>query len=130
MKFMPVVAIALLCSLSGAAYTQSSAPPVSESVENGVPISKLIAVVARKSGKKFVVDPKVRGEVELIGQDPANISYNELLTVLHVYGFTAAEYGGYVTVIPVAGVRSTPVPILSGKESRPDAEFEIGRAHV
>jgi general secretion pathway protein D len=58
-----------------------------------------------------------------VGQDLSNISYNELLTILLINGFTAAEYGGYVNVLPDAGGRTTPSPVLSGKESHPDAEF-------
>jgi general secretion pathway protein D len=117
------VAIVLL-TLTGAAYAQPSSEGVSsERVENGLPISQLIATVAKKTGKKFVVDPKVHGDAEVVGQDVSNISYGDLLTILHVYGFTAVEYGGYVNVVPDTGVRVLPVPQVSGKETRPDAEF-------
>jgi general secretion pathway protein D len=88
-----------------------------------VPISRLLATVAKKTGKKFVVDPHVRGDAEIVGQDAANISYGDLLTILHAYGYTAVEYGGYVNVIAAAGVRQLPVPQVSGRETRPEAEF-------
>jgi general secretion pathway protein D len=65
----------------------------------------------------------VRADVQLLGQDAANITYGELLTVLHVHGFTTSEYGGYVTVIPDTGARVMPTPLVSGKETHPDAEF-------
>jgi len=125
----------VLLSMTGAANAQStpertssaeSASTVSASsarVENGVPISRLIATVAKKTGKKFVVDPQVRGDAEIVGQDAANISYGDLLTILHVYGFTAVEYGGYVNVVPGTDVRHLPVPLVSGRETRPEAEF-------
>ena len=48
---------------------------------------------------------------------------SDLLTILHVNGYTAVEYGGYVNVIPAAGVRQLPVPQVSGRETRPEAEF-------
>lgn len=122
------VGLALL-TLAGAALGQSS-PEKSTTetastrhVESGIPLSKLIATVAKKTGKKFVIDPRVSGEADIVGHDTSNISFNELLTVLHVYGFTASEYGGYVTVIPDAGARQMPAPLLTGKETRPDAEF-------
>jgi general secretion pathway protein D len=120
----------VLLSLTSVAHAQSSPSESTSSVgagsarvDDGVPISRLLATVAKKTGKKFVVDPQVRGDAEIVGQDAANISYGDLLTILHVYGFTAVEYGGYVNVVPDAGVRHLPVPQLSGKESRPDAEF-------
>jgi type II secretory pathway component GspD/PulD (secretin) len=125
----------VLLSMTGAADAQSASERTSSSesasnvsagsthVENGVPISRLLATVAKKTGKKFVVDPQVRGDAEIVGQDAANISYGDLLTILHLYGYTAVEYGGYVNVIPSAGVRQLPVPQVSGRESRPEAEF-------
>jgi general secretion pathway protein D len=117
-------------SLTGAAHAQSSSSDNTSSVsttsvraENSVPLSRLIATVAKKTGKKFVIDPQVHGDAEIVGQDAANISYGDLLTILHVYGFTAVEYGGYVNVVPSASVRQLPVPQVSGRETRPEAEF-------
>ena len=121
--------VSLLLVAMGAAYAQSApdrTSPDSASlprVENGIPISHLIATVAKKTGKKFVVDPLVHGDAAIVGQDAANISYSDLLTILHACGFTALEYGGYVNVLPDATIRYQPVPEVSGKETRPDAEF-------
>jgi general secretion pathway protein D len=117
-----------LLGAMGTAYAQSTpgTSPDSASlarVENGIPISHLIATVAKKTGKKFVIDPSVHGDAAIVGQDAANISYNDLLTILHAYGYTAAEYGGYVNVVPETKIRQQPVPEVSGKDTRPDAEF-------
>jgi general secretion pathway protein D len=111
---------------SGAAWAQSAAVESAslERVENGVPILQVIEAIAKKTGKKFVIDPKVHGEVALVGQSPTNISYDDLFTILQVYGYTAVEYpGGYVSIIPDAKVRQLGLPLVSGKETRPDAEF-------
>lgn len=122
------IAITLL-SLTGAAFAQSSPEKSTvesgsaEHMENGVPFSKLIATVAKKTGKKFIVDPRVHGEAEIVGQDTSNISFSDLLTVLHVYGYTAIESGGYVSVVPDAVARQVPTPQITGKETRPDSEF-------
>jgi general secretion pathway protein D len=127
------IAITLL-TLTGATFAQSSpekstAETVSaetarvEHRENGVPFSKLIATVAKKTGKKFIVDPRVHGEAEIVGQDTSNISFSDLLTILHVYGYAAIESGGYVSVVPDANARQVPIPLITGKETRPDAEF-------
>ena len=122
------IAITLL-SLTGAAFAQSSPEKSTvesasaERVENGVPFSKLIATVAKKTGKKFIVDPRIHGEAEIVGQDTSNISFSDLLTILHVYGYTAIESGGYISVVPDAVARQVPTPQITGKETRPDAEF-------
>jgi len=115
---------AVLLGRVDVAHAQSASESASPArIEGGVPLAQLITTVAKKTGKKFVVDPHVGGNVVLIGQEPGNVSYNDLLTILHVHDFTAVEYGGYVNVIPEAGVRQQPLPFLTGKESYPDAEF-------
>jgi general secretion pathway protein D len=122
------IAITLL-SLTVAAFAQSSPEKSTlesasaERMENGVPFSKLIATVAKKTGKKFIVDPRVHGEAGIVGQDTSNVSYSDLLTILHIYGYTAIESGGYVSVVPDAVARQVPVPLITGKETRPDSEF-------
>lgn len=122
------VALTLLIPVLSGHVDTARAQSASESasparIDGGVPLSQLIATVAKKTGKKFVIDPRVGGNIVLIGQEPANVSYNDLLTILHVHDFTAVEYGDYVNVIPEAGVRQQPLPFLTGKENYPDAEF-------
>lgn len=104
-------------------YAQSSEASVSEHVEGGVAIKEVIVAVSRKSGKKFILDPRVHAEVVLVGQDIGALGFNELLAVLHDYGFAAVEYGGFVHILPDALIRAVPVPVISGKDTRPDAEF-------
>ncbi len=120
---LTMISVALL-ALAGTAHAQSSPSESTsaEHVENGVPIAKLIAIVAKKTGKKFIVDPRVHAEVNIVGQDPTNMSLSDLMTVLQIYAFTAAEYGGYVNVMPDAVARQIPTPLLVGKETRPDSE--------
>jgi general secretion pathway protein D len=113
---------AILSLLLPSAYAQSSEAAVSEHVEGAVPIVKVIAAVARKSGKKFIIDPRVRAEVVLVGQDATALGLNDLLAVLKDYGFAAVEYAGYVHVVPDSSARVLPIPQISGKEVRPDAE--------
>jgi general secretion pathway protein D len=104
------------------ASQESAAATSSASAEGGVPLAQLIATVAKKTGKKFVVDPRVRADVMLIGQSPSAVSYADLLTILQVHGFAAVESGGYVQVLPDASMRTLPVPLVNAKENRPDAE--------
>jgi type II secretory pathway component GspD/PulD (secretin) len=122
---LAVIAVSL--SLASATFAQPSASPAdsasTDHANSGVPISRVIAGVAKKTGKKFVLDPKANVNVDLIGEDVANVSYGELLTILHVYGLTAIESGGYVSVIPAAGARVMPLPVVSGKDTRPDAQY-------
>ena len=102
----------------------SAAPPET------VPISSLIATVAKNTGRKFVLDPRVRASVALIGEEPSSVTYDQLLTILDVYGFTAVPTGGYVQVVPNADVRFEPLPFVSGNEKFPDSQYVTAVLHV
>jgi len=107
-----------------------SATAASAAVNGGVPIGQIIAAVAKKSGKKFVVDARVRADVALFGQNPSEVTYNELLAILDVNGFAAVETSGYVEIVPNALIRWEPLPLITGKENLPDAEFVTATIHV
>jgi general secretion pathway protein D len=100
-----------------------SASQQSADQTTGIPIAKLIEIVARKTGKKVVLDPRVRALVQLVGEDINHVSYPDLLAILHVYGYAAVESGGLVLVIPNVDIRSMPIPTLSGKETFPDYQY-------
>lgn len=88
-----------------------------------MPVGDLIGAVAAKTGKKFVLDPKVQGEVTLVGQNASSVTLPELTNILRVYGFTVLEGGGYVRVVPDAMARTLPVPTIDSKERRADGEI-------
>ncbi len=89
----------------------------------GVPMHALIGVVAKKTGKKFIIDSRLHGNVQLIGEDVSNVTYGELLSILQFEGFTAVEGGGFLRVIPEAVVRQSAVPLVVGDATFPDAEY-------
>jgi general secretion pathway protein D len=89
----------------------------------GVPLEKVIAAVAKKSGKKFLVDNRVIGNAQILGQDLSAVSYSDLLSILLLNGYTAIEDNSYVTVITVNSVRDQPLPLATDKDRFPDAQF-------
>ena len=121
-RISTVTAAAVLAMIAVPAVLAQSEPSATPR-RGAVPVEELIATVAKRTSKTFIIDPRVQGEAVLIGSDPAKIDYAELLSVLQVHGFAAVERGGVVRVIPDANVRQSPVPIVTGKESHPDAEF-------
>jgi general secretion pathway protein D len=108
---------------SGQTAADSEREPGTDAQSPGVPIAKVIEIVARKTGKNYVLDSRVHGQVHLIGEDLNRISYAELLTILKLYGFTAVESGGYVLVVPESVIRAMPIPTLSGKQAFPDSQY-------
>jgi len=118
-----------LC-LVGCAWAQpsSDASPATDSISRSsdpgaIPIRQLIATVSRSSGKKFVLDPRLRADVNLVGINPSSVSYAELLAILHLHGFVAVEQGEIVSVVPDAAARTIASPLLTDKETRPDSEI-------
>jgi general secretion pathway protein D len=122
MKRMLVELIAVcLVSLPIAVGAQSK-PEVETNVGN-TQLDTLIEAVAKKTGKKFVVDPRVRAQVIVYGITSSTVNYKELLAILSVNNFAALESEGLVYVVPETDVRSMPIPTLSGSKQHDDNEF-------
>jgi type II secretory pathway component GspD/PulD (secretin) len=117
-----VAAIALLTIVAAPSTGAQSETPATPR-DGAVPITELIEAVAKRTGKTFIIDPRVQGEAMLIGGNPTKLDYAELLTVLQVHGFAVVAHGDVVRVIPDAGIRQQPLSYVSGKESHPEAEY-------
>ena len=113
----PLVGALALCACTNA-VAQSPAASAA-----GTELATLIGHVAKQTGKRFILDPRVRGEVLLIAVDPASIDYANFLTVLQVNGFAAVEDGRFVRIVPDAIVRQLPLPIVQKPETLPDAAY-------
>ena len=113
-----VCASVMLFAAPGAANAQSKGAP-----ETSIAVMRLLSIMAEKNGKTFIVDPAVRGDVTLLDQDPAKMSYADFLALLQANGFAAVQSGKLVRVVPAEIVRQLPLPIVSDAETRPDAEY-------
>ncbi len=65
-------------------------------------IDVLIRTVADRTGKNFVIDPKVKGKVTVVATQPMNKDelYQVFLSILQVHGYTAVKSGEVIKVIP------------------------------
>ena len=91
--------------------------------DNSVAIEDLLARVAASTGKKFLVDPRIRAQVLTVPliETP---TYAELLSMLRIHGFAAFEVGGRVNIIPDANARFMPSRLLQRDDpSVPDDEY-------
>jgi general secretion pathway protein D len=118
--------LALTITFPDAATAQSA----SSSTGAGTPLVQLIETVSKKTGKNFILDPRVAGNAMLIGIDPSKVTYPDLLTILQVNGYAAVKSGGLVRVIPDSLGRSAPSPLIDGNDKRPDAEIVTRVLHV
>jgi general secretion pathway protein D len=126
-----IAQVFLAIALSSTATNTSMGAPLKEeepalatvSEDAGIPIHSVIRAVAKRTGKKFIIDSRVNGNVQLIGEEAGNVTYSDLLTILEVQGFTAVEGGGFVRVIPEAIVRQSALPLVAGTAAYPDAQY-------
>jgi general secretion pathway protein D len=112
-----VLALAALLVLPalGSAQEPSSARESKTSHDNGMEMSEIIERVAKRTGRKFIIDPRVRQTVQLAGVEPGQLSYEQLLAVLAVHQFVAVAEGDWIVVVPDANSRQLPTPVYSDR---------------
>jgi general secretion pathway protein D len=117
-----VHAVWIVALLSAPALSSAQTPPSDQPPDRGVALERIIESVAKRTSKKFIVDPRVIGGVTVIGADALNGDYAQLLSVLDVHGYSAVESGGYVRIVPTANVRQLPVPTVTDNKQYGDSE--------
>jgi len=72
-------------------------------------IDVLIRTVADRTGKNFIIDPKVKGKVTVIATQPMNKNelYRVFLSILQVHGYTAVQSGEVIKIIPAKQAKQT-----------------------
>ena len=70
-------------------------------------IEEVIRAVSHITGRNFVVDPRVKGTINIISSTPvaAPLAYDILLSTLRMQGFAAVEAGGVTKVMPEADAK-------------------------
>ncbi len=84
-----------------------------------VDINVFIKFISELTGKNFIVDQRVRGNITIIS--PTKISVNEAYrvfeSVLEVHGFTTVDSGDVTKIIPSPHARSMNIDTLMERES-------------
>jgi len=77
-------------------------------------------MVSKITGKNFIVDPRVKGNVTVISSEPldADSLYAIYLSILRVHGFVAVDDGNVVKILPAASAREEAV--VGRESSEPD----------
>jgi len=86
----------------------------------GVDILTLVNQVSKETGKNFVVDPQVKGNVTMISSHPmsADELFHVFLSILQIHGFAAIDTGYAIKIIPnkTAKQEGTPLDSMVSKE--------------
>ncbi len=104
-----VATLPLICGAQGSASISGDA---------GMELADIIAGYAKRSGKKFIVDPRVRAIGGLVGIDANKITYEQLLALATVHQFVVVTTGDVTVVVPDASARQQPTPVYT------DARFK------
>ncbi len=70
-------------------------------------IEEVIKAISHITGRNFVVDPRVKGNINIISATPvaAPLAYDILLSTLRMQGFAAVESGGITKILPEADAK-------------------------
>lgn len=115
-RLLAAVSLAALAPFAGAAEQDSWTVNFRDT-----DIGELIRFVADATGKTLIVDPAVRGTVQVVSSEPVDADglYALFLSILDVYGFAAVESGNVVRVLPVQAGAMQPLPL--GLDENPGA---------
>lgn len=132
MNARTIAVIGLLAALSTAAYGQDAPPPAAEPPavtpegrrDPGVDIASIVDSVAAATGRKFIIDPRVRNNVQLGDMAVEDVTYPMLLSILRAHGWFAHEVDDLTLLLPSAIARTVPLRVLQRDDpSVPDHEY-------
>lgn len=101
-----LLAFALACF----ATTSSAAEPQEELVSLNfvnADIQEVIRAISQISKKNFLVDPRVKGTINIVSATPVSpaLGYDILLSALRLQGYAAVESAGVTKIIPEADAK-------------------------
>ena len=101
----------LACALAagsgpGISQAQRSREPVTLNFVNA-DIEAVARTMAAITGRNIVVDPRVKGTINLSTDRPVSptVAYNQFLAALRLSGFTVVESGGLLKLVPEADAK-------------------------
>lgn len=70
-------------------------------------IEEVVRAVSHITGKNFLLDPRVKGTINIVSASPvpASLAYDILLSALRMQGFAAVESGGVTKIMPEADAK-------------------------
>jgi general secretion pathway protein D len=103
---------------AGAQTVVAAGPPDDPVTLNFVnaDIEAVVKAVAEITGRNFVVDPKVKGTINIVSARPVAraLVYPTLLSALRMQGFTAVEGEGVVKIVPEADAKQQGGAVVRG----------------
>src|SRR5215472_2869592 len=107
------VTAALAIALAGGA--RAADEPVTLNFVNA-DIEAVVKAVAEMTGRNFVLDPRVKGVINIVSSRPvpASLVYPTLLSALRLQGYAAVESDGITKIVPEADAKQHATPVTAG----------------
>jgi general secretion pathway protein D len=96
----------LLLVSASARASETSGQYITPNFKNA-DLTQVAEAVSVATGKNFIVDPRVRGEVTMLSTTPMSPAafYEAFLAILQVHGYIAVPAGDIIKVLPDADAR-------------------------
>lgn len=124
MKIHLAAGIAAMLALPVLAPAQDTSAGSKTLRDDGADIVDIIQRFAKRTGKKVVIDSRVRGNVDLAGIDPNQVNWEQLLAILDVNFYAAVDLNGIVSIVPDANARQFSTPVFTDTNFK-GADHEI-----
>lgn len=135
LKHLKLIVVCVVALVAGSTVSDFSRPGIAYGAEtkqnerfitidfNNVDINLFIKYISELTGRNFIVDPAVKGNVTIIS--PSRISeadaYAVFESVLDIHGFTTVQSGTVIKIVPSVDARSKSVETLqAGAEAGPE----------
>lgn len=95
---------------------------------NDTEIAEMIRFVADATGETFLVDPRVKGRIQVISSQPVddNQLYDLFLAILEIHGYTSVRAeDGIVNIVPIQEGKSSPGPVGVDASTRDNREIRV-----
>ena len=117
------------------ALAATLAAPVGQAAEDMVTlnfvnadIDAVVKAVAEMTGRNFILDPKVKGVVNIVSARPVprSLVYPTLLSALRLQGFAAVEGDGITKIVPEADAKQQGSTVVMGGKGEASARAVTG----
>jgi len=95
-------------------------------------IAGVVKAVSEITGKNFVLDPRVKGTVNIISSRPVprTLVYDIFLSTLRMQGYAAIEDRDMVKIVPEADAKEYRTPVLPGPQGAPRSAADLLETQV
>ncbi len=114
-EFLRIALLALLSLSAPIAQSAQAAAPDGVTLNFvNADIDGVVKAVSEMTGKNFVLDPRVKGTINIVSAKPVSkaLAYEVFLSALRLQGYAAVEDGGIVKILPEGDAKLHQSPTL------------------